>query len=619
MITLTALFTAFLFYFFPIIIGRPLIRIFYRHHLNYPFISYFITGALVLYSLVFLINYTILRLFSSLPFEIIFQALLASLAIVCIPANFFFRPTDIQLKKYAFPSFFAGTCAIGVYYLWQLGTIYPFNWDIYEHQTLVNTILHGHWSFITSHVTDTFGFNGYSTIFHTLIAGTQTFLPSPVFPYWHSLSMLHFTFVILASYFLTKEVTNNKVIAILSATLGAFIFDSNISFTSLFFIPQTFTAVSFVFLFTQLISEVKHHRLPSPFLIALGSIFLILNHYVVGLVAVGIYTTTWLYFRNHKYILGHINRRLYIEIGLFVAFLLIIFSSAIPLGFLNNGEAVAFTSTLTDKFLVMKQVYGFIFLLFLPIGVSTLLKRNHEMEVGSLVITIGLLALILMQLPYVMKFYVLARFFVHILIAMGIFTLFRQIKNRWLLYSSYSFLVITLTGIFITNTVTWKGGLEYQNLLTHISPAEIQAADFLKKHYNSTATFLISDPATQHILEPFSNINTQGGAYMNSKTREILSIIGETQSTRDIEEKLFEIQDDVTGPSSGKRLLVLSGRYFIWQDSSYGEKHSLNYNVWYPADLTLDNKQQIERFVADPDHFMLVYQSPTLAIFEVKR
>jgi len=608
---------ALLFYLFPVLVGRPIVRFLYRHPLRYRFISYFITGALVIYGILLLINYTALKLIPALPFNTVLQALILTFLIFFVVANFFFKPTRVKVQHYILPTVLSVIAAFLFYLLWQIKSPYPFNWDVYEHQTLVNTILSGRYSVITSHITDTFGFNGYSTIFHTLIALSQTFLPSFLFDFWHAISLLHFAFIVMGSYLLAKEVTGRKTIAVLTAILSAGIFDSNISFTTLFFIPQTFTAFAFLYLFIQLIKEKKEHRLPPVQLVIAQCFFLFINHYVVGTVAVVVYAGTYLYFRHEEYIASRINKKLFVEVSLFIGFLGIIFSSAISLGFLNQGEATAFTTSLPDKFVIMKTLYGFLFLIFLPIGISTILKRKKEYELVSLYIMTSLLAIILMQLPYVMKFYVLARTFVHIGLAVGIYTVMKQIKNPVFRSFCYPFIVTTLIIIFITNATVWKTGLEYHDIVTHISSNELQAADFLKKNYANSDTLLISDPATQHLLEPLSLVNTQGGAYMNHETRVILDRVSQTQRTVDIQRELYQIQDMLIDTSRSKRLLVLSARYFIWQQAARGDKFSLNYNIWYPADLTFEDRKQINRFLADPTHFTFVYQNPSMVIFEV--
>lgn len=621
MINITTLIPAIFLYVLPTLVGRAIIKDLYKRSLSYPFISYFATGISTLYIFTLLLNFILRFIFPDVSFSTFLPAIILSFTVVGIILNLIQNVNDIHLRNYILPFIFSIVLAFLIYNLWQFNSPYPFNWDIYEHQTLVNTILNDRFSFIASNVTDTFGFNGYPTILHTLIASSQIFFNTPIFDYWNSISYIHFTFIVLASYLFAKEITGNRTISIISGLLSALIFDSNNSFTTLFFIPQTFTAMIFMFLFIQLISEIKKNRLPSLNIIAIGTFSLLLNHYIIGTLASIFYIGTYLYYRYNALIISYINinKRLALEIGLFVGLLTVIFSPSISLGFLNNGEAQTFTASLSDKAEAMKQIYGFLLVLFVPIGVSAVLRRKNEIEIFILILMSGFLTIILLQLPYMAKFYVLARIFVHFFAAIGIYTIFKFFKNSKLLYiNSYIFLVLTLIGIFVTNASNWKGFLHYHDILTQVSPLEIEAADFLKEKYGNGNTLLVSDPATAHILEPFSSINTQGGAYMNTNTRGILDEISKTTNTKEVAQKLYSINDAVN-PTNGKRLLALSGRYFVWQNSSKKNKYALSYDVWYPKDLTFEDEKIIQQFKEDETHFKLIYQNPAIAIFEVSK
>jgi hypothetical protein len=562
--------------------------------------------------------YPLSFLIPGLSFTTVLIAVAASLGLVTLVGNIWTSHSDLHIRKYLLPLGFSAVLALLVSFIWQMHSPYPFNWDIYEHQTLVNTLLGGTFSFITSHVTDTFTFNGYSTNFHTVMAFSQLFFNPSVFEYWKYITYLHFTLVVLASYMLAQEITENKTVSVLSAIIGAIIFDSTVSFTSLFLIPQNFTAVIFIFAFIQLLAEIKHNRLPSYGYVITICLFLFINHYIVGTAAIGIYLLTYFYCKYHKWIKKNIDISVAVQIGIFVAFVAILFSSMISLGFLNNGEGEAFTSTLSQKFTTMKQSYGFFLILFLPLGISLILRRKREIELLALVLTIGILAVVLLQMPYVMKFYALGRFFVHLVLALGVFAIISNIHNKIVRFIAFGTLICGLLAIFILNSVYWKSFLYYDTLLTHVSPNEVKAADFMKNHYAGKDVLLVSDPATQHILEPLSGINSPGGAYMNASTRNELHLISQTNSSAEVAKRLYNINDSLV-PTEGKRLFVVSGRYFQWQKSTRNEKFAIAYNIWYPADLSLDDYKKAHLEFDDTRHFTLVYQNPGVMIFEVNR
>lgn len=619
MITLVSLLSASLFYIFPSLVGRAIFGLISKDRkFPFPYISYFVGGSLVIFGIALLENYVIAGILGG-SFIQLFRATVYALAIGAFLINVIFlrKVSDVPIKKYIEPLLLSLFLAVLVFYLWHLHTPYPLNWDFLEHQTLVNTILEGKFSFITSHISDTFIFNGYSSVFHTVLAVSQILIPSDTLSFWTSISFLHLILVVFASYLLAKVVTENEMIAQISAILGAFVFET-LTFTSLFFIPQTFTGVVFIFLFCQLLKQVKMGKLPSLGMLIAGSFFLILNHYIIGLLAVMIYAGTYLYFKYYGLISARLNKALFAELGLIIVFLLILFSSFIPIGFLNNGEAEFFSFSILEKLSFMQRAYGFSILIFLPLGILAVYKRKKSEEQFMLFIALGLLSIFLLHLPYMFKFYVLGRFFVHLIMAIGIYHLLGRIKSYFLYNLAFLSLITVFTGIFIVNTVFWKNILYYRDIFAHISPQEEEAAIFLKKSYGKTDALIVSDPATQNILEGLSGVNSQGGAYANQETRWQLITLAQANIPEDIKNNLYSINDGIEH-ANGKRLFILSGRYFQWQASSRKSKEALNFNIWSPADLTFEDEKYIQFILSDSMHFKLVYKNQTIAIVEVAR
>lgn len=605
-----------LLYILPILIGRVILKFLLKSHpIIYPVVSYFIVGSLLLYAFSGVASYVIIPLLPQTSFGTILQTTVVIFSIAYVAINIFLTRTDLNIKKYLLPLGVAVSLSIPAYALWQLHSPYSLNWDIYEHQTLINNMLSFRFSFITSQISDTFGFNGYSTVFHTLIATSQSFIKVPLPQYWQSVTIAHTMLVVFASYLLAKEITGKTAIAVISATLGALIFDSNLSLTTFFLIPQTFIAVIFAFLFVQLISQIKHRQLPSVWAVVINCLFLFISHYIIGAAAALIYLITYLYYRHQQLIDSKLNKRLLVEVGLFMALLSIIFSTVFSLGFLNKGEGEFYTASIVEKFAYMRQSYGFLMLLFVPIGISAVIKRKNELEILALLIALAVLSVVLLQFPYVMKFYVLGRFFVNLIIAIGIYEVLQYIKIPILRIVSYIFLVVCLASILIINASTWKNYLNYNDMLTHLSPNELAAAQFLKSNYSNQDVLLVSDPATQNVLEAFSFVNTQGGAYANQHTRDTLDSIYKASTTQEIANSLYNINDELN-KAQRERLFAVSGRYFIWQNSKKEDKHSFAYNVWHPADLTFDNKNYINVLKSDP-RFLPVFENPSMVIFKV--
>lgn len=605
-----------LFYLLPIIIGRPLVKFLVKRDISLPFVSYFVTGGLALYTTLTLVYYALHTIIPTLSFTPVFYAVLILFGVVSLVLNVLAGWEDLPIKPYLQPASVSAVLAVLFTLLWQIRSPYPFNWDMLEHQTLVNQLLHGSFSFMTSHVSDTFGFNGYSTIFHTLVAVSQLVPGASMLGYWMAIDTFHFFMVIFVSYLLAATTTESKTIGYISALLAAGIFDSNVSFTSLFFIPQTFTAVVFTFLFVQLLAQIKQGRLTSWYLVAIGSVFLFLNHYVIGSVAVVAYLATILYTKYREVIAAKVNRPLILMLGLGIAVAAIFASSFISLSFLNHGEAAAYTYDFAQKFEIMREAYGFLLLIFLPLGVYLMIKTKGEIEIMMLTVAGVFLAIVMLQVPYILKYYVLAKFFIQVVLAIGIYSLIRLMKNTALQIASVVLLTIALSIIFVMNASGWKELLRYDSIYSNVAPNEVKAADFLNQHYADTGALMISDPATQQILEPLSGIDTQGGTYMSIPNRQLLDQFNNTQNATQAASLLYQINDQLH-PTNGKRLLVVSDRYYLWQASKLTDKLSYGYNIWYPADLTLNDYEQLQTLIQS-GKFTEVYHNPTLEVLEVQ-
>jgi len=618
----TALFSALLFYIFPTLVGRTIYRVGEKliqrkqtgpnesKNLSLPFISYFILGSFTIYAAL-LVSYFA---FPNADFKQVMQFTLGIIAFIALPANLIFQIYDLSLKKYILPITISIVSGIIAYLVWQINSPYSFNWDLYEHQTLVNNIFQGRFGPITSQITDTFGFNGYTTFFHSLIAGSQSLFNLNPLEYWSVISLIHFIIVIFSSFLLAKVVTNSKPVATFAAVTTALIFDSNMSFSTLFLIPQTFTAVVFILLFSQLLTSIKKSSITPFWLVMVGIVFLLLNHFIVGLVAVGIYLFTYLYFRFPK-ILKDKDKKPYMFGSILALELVAIFASSfISLDSLNKGEAESFNLNLVDKFNTMKQVYGYL-LALLPLGIYATLKKRDEMQNIFLFIAAGLLIIVLLNLPYVLKFFVIERYFIQIILSIGFFEIFRRITFAPLRYLGYFATILVFFLIFVINSSIWKGGLLYHNTLSHMSSYEENAGRFLKERYSEN-TLIISDPATQHALEPISLLNTQGSAYMSEDTRKKLIAVNNADSTEEVTEILRTIEDNLAQKPQ-KRLFVLSGRYFEWQKSPEKNKLSLAYNIWAPSDLSYENIHRVYDFIGDKDNFKVIFANPSMYIFEV--
>ena len=329
-----AIIAASVLYILPLLVGRALYgsflllaRRFKKHHPNHaihthtlrlPFFAYFLLGSLFTYILILIIGYSYIWVGGKEGISLdLLRTTTLSLLGISFFINLFVPRTDLKPVPYILP--FIASCILSVvtYVLWQWNSPYPFNWDLYEHQTLVNLIHSGRFSYVTGNLSDTFGFNGYSTFFHTLMALSQSVLQVEIFDYWHSISILHNAVITFLAYMFVYAITRNKTASFISMLLSVFMFDSTMTFTSLFFLPQTFTTTMFVAIYTQFLASIQHKHIPPLVLVLLSIIVLFVSHYVIGLIAVGLYLVSYLYYRYEHIIHQRVNVLFLIEAGLF--------------------------------------------------------------------------------------------------------------------------------------------------------------------------------------------------------------------------------------------------------------------------------------------------------------
>lgn len=621
MTEILSLLSAVSFFAFPILVGRALLTLFGKNKdSEYSLISYFIFGSLLIYGLVLFERYVILPIIPALSFSALFFPLVNLLVFASLLINFVF-PAEISkqsLKKYIVPVFLSLSLAIFGYFIFLFRSPNPLNWDLYEHQTLINLIKTGNFSFVTSQISDTFLFNGYSSIFHLLLSISQQIKLDSFLNFWQVVTFIHYFLSILASYLFAQVVTKNKTIAFISAILGAFIFESNVVYTSLIFIPQTFTAVFFILTLSQLLKTVESGK-HANFLFLLPTItFLLLNHYVIGSLASFILVAIYLYYHNNSLFSQKFVKAGLLLDGLLFILALIFAPSFVSLDFLNRGEARFYNFDLVEKLIFALNTYGFSMFIFLPLGMFLSFWQKRKEELNILVLTIFILALVIVQLPYVLKFYVIGRFFVHLFMAIGAVWLLELIENKLLRNIAMSIFVIILITIYTTNIIYWKNILTYKNQFGHFSSYDKEAALYLKANYKEANTLLISDPGTQYILEALSGVNSQGGAYASIFTRTKLDKISTSGNPVEIAQELYKIIDNLN-PNVGKRVFVLSGRYFLWQNAGWDEKSAFAFNIWAPEDLAFSNYKFVQLLTADTNSFTIKYQNPGVVILEAKK
>lgn len=520
--------------------------------------------------------------------------------------------------------FVAGIALAGiVYWIWRYNS--PFNttlnWDIYHHQLLSQKIASGNFDTSTLKLSDTFQFLGYSTLFHLLLAIPQMFISMDTLTYWWFLELFHLVSVVFMSYSAGKSFTNSRYIGLLSMVVGAFTFESVAAYTSLFLIPQNLSALIGVAL---ILYTIEQHDIDLS-IIDINRAFLIaavvLTHYVIGSYIAFLYVVTIVFLKIcEEYRIKKLENGILVAATVILGIVFVLINK-IDLSYLNRGEASFFNFSLMEKYRYMKDFYGFSFLIFVPLGILHLfLKQSSPVKKLLFMLVAGNLTLVISQIPYSLKFYAVARFFVHVLIAYGIYIVTKNF-NKYLKVASLIMLSGILFIVFSVNQIKFKQIPQYHESFTHVSPFEIQAASFLKTNYANTKVLLVSEPATMHILEGLSDINTPGGAYTSVENRQQINKIFYNRDSKKMQFELFKITDSLEASDHEKVLLVVSGRFIHWQLAEDKDKYGIQWNVWTPFDLSYEQLEEYEfiDFISRQTDFKEVFRNDGLVIFEIER
>lgn len=499
--------------------------------------------------------------------------------------------------------------------IWQWRSPYPLNWDLYEHQTLSTLIQQGQYDFSTSQISDTFGFASYPPTFHLLLATSQFGLdltPSTVLNYWNILSFIHLVSVSAASYFFALSITKNKYLASLSCIIGTLVFESVIAFTSLFILPQTVAATLWVLLLARMIYSFYARKQVTVLEVLISATTLIFFHFVIGSLAAGLYLASYLFLRFQNFLLEpKILKALWLIVGL-ACLAGITASIFIDLSALNQGEASLYSFPLDEKWKYIRQIYG-LSILIAPLGFWYFWKQRERLTAHLLLfLLVPLIAIVISNFPYVFKFLTLARFPAHVLMAAGFWYLFHQNRLRTFLITCTGLLFVFMLA---SNTNQWQHHVRSYNQVTHLSPDDLEAAQFLRTTYTGQEVLIVSDPSTGYLMEGLSGINSAGGAFATRENRLILAAAGKSIFQEQSLASLKQTTDAITSPPQ-KYLLVLSGRSFRWLIADEQKQLSFDYNIWQPEPFSGYNQYLLQSLLKENPTARQVFKNDSLAVIE---
>lgn len=453
------------------------------------------------------------------------------------------------------------------YGIWRWNSPYPYtlNWDIWEHQTVVNAIRGGSFAVNPSELSDTFQFNGYTTAFHVIIAGFQAISGTrDILGFWWIAEGAFFMLTTIAMYFFAYTLTKNKLASVMAGVLSAGFFESSMAYTTLFLIPQTLAAVLWVIAIILITRQPREVRLKTALLFSLT---IILLHGVVGIFG-GVLLLLYVFALRGRLSPGIPLAAFALGYG--VPALL---ASRFPVGSINAGEALHFTQTIGEKLALVRGWYGFLPIPFLLMGSW----KGNRAVTALFSLTLGV---VLSPFPYVLKFTVYMHYLMIALMAGGLVR-FATLRNL---------ILITIAAglIFVSNAYTWQKPVLFHGIASQVSSDEIAAAKFLKSNYEGA--FLVSDPATQGILEALSGIDTQGGPYMNTESRK--NLLG-----MNLKPETF---------------LAVSARTMKWFATDPKDQMSIAFNVWRPDALSITDQLYIARLGLNE-----IYRNPSIVLFKL--
>lgn len=572
-------------YLLPFLTGRVILRFFKRDLGVFTAVAAFAVGGLTQYAITLSV-YTL-----GLPE----RETLWIYAVVITLLNLFFTPqvNRATLRRSITTLTLVILVSVIAFAIWKFDSPYPYtlNWDIFEHQTLVNEMRAGTFSVIPSQVSDTFRFDGYTTLFHALIGVPQILLQPDRLGFWWMVEFVHLMTTVMASYVLGYSVTRKPVVAMLSAILGASIFESYVAYASLFLVPQTLSAMLSVFALSYVFNQMSKQERMDKVVMAVWLATILAFHLIVG-AAVLLLIVVMLV--GQKMRIGekaHTFVPVWIILTALTYVILAYGITRLPLSSINYGEAASYIHPLTAKIEYLRVFYGWLLFAVLPFSTLLILLKGNRQERMTLLLLSLILAVVASPLPYVFKFYVVARYLVQVVMAVAIGWVMVKVTAPLLRIVLSTVLLATLSITLVLNARYWKDFVRYGNQATLVSSYEIEAAKFIEKTYTGSHTMLVSDPTTVYVLEAVSGVNGPGGAYMNQANRENVNALFGAQSQDEFKSALLRINDSVQTEAPETYLVVVSGRSDQWYKSEDAQKYSLSFNVFSPKVLSLNAYQ----------------------------
>lgn len=457
-------------------------------------------------------------------------------------------------------------------------------------------------------------------MFHVLLSFAPLLFKTNLIGVYWWIEFWHFLLVILATYFLTKKFFQKDSLSFFSAILSGLIFESSVIYSSLFLIPQTLTSLLGVLILINIKESEVHLKgwriLASPFLI-LSFITLFLMHFILGPIIIGVILFYIIFITK---VVSEEKIKYLVWAAFFSLVLSVLSNLTKGVVLTDREEARYLLISLKEKSLLFSDWYSVIFPLVLSLGAFLINKYGSKTQKIFLALGIFLFAISFLPISYFLKFFTFGRYFITIIISVSFYYLLIRIPLIFSLIASF-WIVLSFVVVFYLNIFTYKEPLYFQGYHTHISKNEITAANWLIGQPHSEA-FIISDPATQYILEGVSGVNSQGGAFMSTQTRQTLINVNELVNSLDnaqsgeIRSRLLSIKDELSKDERKRKktFYIVGGRYFTWQKLTKEEKLGSYYNIWRPQKI---DKLDFPKINYLSQNFKVLFQNDELVVLEI--
>lgn len=396
--------------------------------------------------------------------------------------------------------------------------------DYLQHQSVVNNLINNQLQCIVpSQCSNLFLQDGYTTFFHTIWASLSFFTINNLQKVFFVIDLIWPVIIGLCTFKYATRIFKNDLIAAFCVVISTLVF-ANWAYEFNFLIPQTLV----FFLFLNLIALKKL----TPKQLIVGSLVLILGHFVMGLFLSGILFIKFVVLKQWKDIYKKTSRMnfvLYLSFGVvFLSLLLNIAGFSIETIFQKNeinyiGGATNSTFPGNLEYLFAPLSFLSIILVLSIVYYFRQKRKNFEILFAIVYICINI-SVFLLAPTYAGKF----------LIGFGIFASFliaNYVKGLKLKpYRELLIIILIIAGLVGTFCLNLSNYLKFykreNNIVSALAPSDYGLISYLKE--NNIGCQVISDPYTQIVIAGLTDYQTMNGQYMSLEAREsIMKFINE--------------------------------------------------------------------------------------------